>query len=62
VLLEPIASPNAIRTEEEINRFAGRMVVATGLLTKTPPPQPDHPQDLIMPCLSNVEEVRLVSP
>ena len=62
VVLEPINSPNAIRSEEEINRFAGRMVVATGVLTKEPPPDPDHPQDLVTPCLSKVEEVRLVAP
>lgn len=62
VLLEPIDSPNAIRSEEEINRFAGRVVVVTGVLTKLPPPDPNHAQDLVMPCLSKIEEVRLAAP
>jgi hypothetical protein len=59
VLLEPLGSPNSIRPEEEINRFAGRMVVVTGVLTKLPPPQPDHPQDAVMPCITKIEEIRL---
>ena len=62
VLLEPINSPNAIRSEDEVSRFAGRMVVVTGVLTKLPPEDPSHPQDLMMPCLSKIEEVRLFSP
>ena len=62
VTLEPIDSPKAIRPDEEIHSYAGRMVVVTGVLTKLPPPQPDHPQDVMMPCLANIEEVRVVSP
>ena len=59
VLLESIYSPKAIRSEEEIERFAGRVVVATGVLTKLPPPQPDNPQDLVMPCLSDVDDIHV---
>lgn len=57
VLLYAIWDEDAHRPPAEISRFEGRRVTAVGEIFPAAPPSPDDEENLMMPCLFNVDSI-----
>ena len=61
VLLYPVWDTQARRGQDEIARFAGKRVEATGTLHATAPEGSESVANLQLPCLTDVRSIRIAS-
>jgi hypothetical protein len=57
VCVEPVWSPRAVRSEDEVARAEGRSVYVVGVVHLRSPEPPEPAASVIGPCVSDVERV-----
>ena len=57
VLIEPVWSARAVRSDDEVARAAGRAVTVTGVVHLRSPEPPEPAASIVGPCVSDVERV-----